>query len=73
LNEFADIEDGLFPIENEVDLLKKIPELVEKPRPFHHLLDLWDFWDYLSKSPSPTTIQCRAALKLDLAEMGISD
>lgn len=75
MNEFADKDEELFPIEDAADLIKKIPELIEDPpkRKFHHLLDLFDFWDYLSKTPSPTTIQARAALAKDLEELGISD
>jgi len=73
LNDFADHEEELFPITDEADLLKKVPELVDKPKPFHHLHELWDFWDFLSKGPTETTIQCRDALTRDITEMGISD
>lgn len=75
MNEFADKDEELFPIEDAADLIKKIPEIVEDPpkRRFHNLLDLFDFWDHLSKGPSPSTVQAREALHKDLEELGISD
>lgn len=75
MNDFSDKEDELFPITDAPDLIKKIPELVENPpqRRFHNILDLFDFWDHLSKGPSPTTDQAREALRKDMEEQGLSD